>query len=285
MGLAELREQWGLQAMFDAWAVKGIVGGMDYMVPKTLMPVLRLVSGDPEGTDRAYARVLALREPVRRFDSPRERWRKGYGRFVRELEWVSQELKKHLSEQEYQALVAGAVARSIDEWVGGLKPKFAEMFREDEATAKASADKSPSSAMGGLEKKITRFVSDNMFKYFNAVSFMVGPLEMREMDIKRGYMEAYIPECAMHTVVGTGLPQEEACVVGCKGGTELAFGKDSPMRIELEPHLPGLSCTMRAYWDVEALKAGKVPPQPEHFVPEAQLLKKAARPRSLSQAN
>lgn len=278
---AELREQWGLQAIWDAWAVRGIVGGMDYMVPQTLMPVLRLVSGDPAGVDRAYAEVLAQREAVRRFDSPRERWRKGYGHFVRELEWVSQQLKKHLSEEEYQALVSGAVARAIEQWAGALKPKFAQMFEAKPGEKK----KQGVASMKELEQKITKFVSEHMFKHFNAVSFMVGPMEIREMDMDRGYMEAYIPECAMHTVVGTGKPQEEACVVSCKGGTELAFGKDSPMRIELEPHLPGLACTMRAHWDVAALRAGKGPTQPEYFVPEAQLLKKSSKLRTASSAN
>ena len=35
--LSELREQWGVQALWDAWAVRGIVGGMDYLVPQTLL--------------------------------------------------------------------------------------------------------------------------------------------------------------------------------------------------------------------------------------------------------
>lgn len=279
--LAELRKQWGLQAIWDAWAVRGIVGGMDYMVPQTLMPVLRLVSGDPEGVDRAYARVLAMREPVGRFDSPRERWRKGYGRFVRELEWVSRELKKHLSEEEYHALVSGAVARCIDHWAGGLKPKFAQMFE----AKPGEKQKSGAAWAKDMERKISKLVSENMFKHFNAVSFMVGPMEIREMSMERGYMEAYIPECAMHTVVGTGKPQEEACVVGCKGGSELAFGHDSPMRIELEPHLPGLACTMRAYWDVEKLRAGQGPKRPEYFVPESQLLRKNSKVRVSPSAN
>jgi len=279
--LAELREQWGLQAIWDAWAVRGIVSGMESMVPLTLMPVLRLVSGDPEGMDRAYGRVLAQREPLRLFDSPRERWRKGYGRFVRELEWVSQELKKHLSDHEYQALVSGAVARSIEAWAGGLKPRFAQLFEQ----RPSDKGKSPSERVKVLEVKITKFVSENMFKHFNAVNFLVGPMQIREIDMQRGYMEAYIPECAMHTVAGTGKPQEEACVVGCKGGTELAFGKDSPMRIELDPHLPGLACTMRTYWDVEALRAGNGPKRPEYFVPEAQLLKKTSKARAATRAN
>jgi hypothetical protein len=272
--LTELRAQWGLQAIWDAWAVRGIVGGMEYLVPQTLMPVLRLVSGDPAGVDRAYAAVLARRETVRRFDSPRERWRKGYGHFVRELEWVSQQLKMHLPEEEYQALVSGAVARAIEHWTSALKPKFVQMFE-----ANAGPKKRDVASMKRLEQKMTKFVSESMFTHFNAVNFMVGPLEVREMDMGRGYMEAYIPACAMHTVVGTGQAQEEACVVSCKGGTELAFGKDSPIRIELEPHLPGLACTIRAYWDVAALRAGKGPRPPEHFVPEAQLLKKSTKLR------
>ncbi len=279
--LAELRRQWGLQAIWDAWAVRGIVGGMDYLVPQTLMPVLRLVSGDPVAVDRAYAAVLAQREPVRRFDSPRERWRKGYGHFVRELEWVSQQLKKHLSDEEYHALVSGAVARAIEQWAGALKPKFAQLFRAEPAAKQKPSAK----GMTELELKLSKLITDNMFTHFNAVSFMVGPMQIRELEMERGYMEAYIPECAMHTVVGTGKPQEEACVVSCKGGTELAFGKDSPMRIELEPHLPALSCTMRAYWDVAALRAGQGPAAPEYFVPEAQLLKKASKVREGSSAN
>ncbi len=279
--LSELRDQSGLQAIWDPRAVRGIVGGMDYLVPQTLMPVLRLVSGDPAGVDRSYAAVLAQREPTRRFDSPRERWRKGYGRFVRELEWASQQLKTHLSDEEYRALVSGAVARAIEQWAGALKPKFAQLF-EVQTGEKV---RSRSARLKELERKLTKLISQNMFKHFNAVSFMVGPMQIRQIDVEGGYMEAYIPECAMHMVVGTGKPQEEACVVSCKGGTELAFGKDSPLRIELEPHLPGLSCTMRAYWDVAALRAGKTPPSPEYFVPEAQLLKKSSKRSTASNAN
>ncbi len=278
---SELRERWGLQAIWDAWAVRGIVGGMEYLVPQTLMPVLRLVSGDPVAADHAYAAVLAQREAVGRFDSPRERWRKGYGQFVRELEWVSQELKKHLSDEEYQALVSGAVARAIEHWAGALKPKFVQLFADKPGVSK----KHGSARVKALERKVTKFISENMFKHFNAVSFLVGPMQIRQMDMEAGYIEAYIPECAMHTVVGTGKPQEQACLVSCKGGTELAFGKDSPLRIELEPHLPGLSCTMRASWDVAALRAGRAPKAPEHFVPEAQLLKKSAKLRVVSNAN
>jgi hypothetical protein len=46
------------------------------------------MTADPEQIDRNYAEIRSRREKVRLFDSPRERWRKYYDNFVREVEWA-----------------------------------------------------------------------------------------------------------------------------------------------------------------------------------------------------
>ena len=55
------------------------------LISYTFLPILRLTT-DAERIDREYADMRSRREKVRFFDSPRERWRKNYGSFVREAE-------------------------------------------------------------------------------------------------------------------------------------------------------------------------------------------------------
>ncbi len=81
-------KQWNPQAFLD-WLLASIVmSRVEDVIPKTYLPILRLVAEDAAKVDDDYRRVVSLREPLRLLDSPRERWRKRYGRFVRELEWV-----------------------------------------------------------------------------------------------------------------------------------------------------------------------------------------------------
>ena len=76
--------------------VKILMGRVSDVIPKTYMPILRLVCDDPDKADADYAAdVVTLREPVRLLDSPREKWRKLYGSYIRELEWVYGELRQH----------------------------------------------------------------------------------------------------------------------------------------------------------------------------------------------
>ncbi|MBW2385623.1 MAG: hypothetical protein JRG92_18480 [Deltaproteobacteria bacterium] len=71
-------ERWSLQAWLDYLMVKIMMGRVGDVIPKTYMPILRLVSEDVDKVDDAYQQICALREPVRLLESPRDKWRKMY---------------------------------------------------------------------------------------------------------------------------------------------------------------------------------------------------------------
>ena len=99
--------QWGPQAWIDMVMSKRIlVDRAGPLVPYTFLPILRL-SGNPEQIDRDWEEIRGRREEIRLTDSPRERWRKRYGNFVREAEWALLELRKHFSQEQYESIVIG----------------------------------------------------------------------------------------------------------------------------------------------------------------------------------
>ena len=89
---------WGPQAWIDmVMSKRMLVDRAGLLVPYTFLPILRL-SADAAQIDRDWSEIKSRREAIRRFDSPRERWRKRYGNFVREAEWALLELRKHFSQ-------------------------------------------------------------------------------------------------------------------------------------------------------------------------------------------
>jgi len=79
---------WGPQAWIDMWMSNSmLVKKAMPLISHTFVPILRL-SGDKEQVDRDYAEIKSRRERIKWSDSPREKWRKRYGNFVREVEWA-----------------------------------------------------------------------------------------------------------------------------------------------------------------------------------------------------
>ena len=98
---------WGPQAWIDMWMSNTmLVKKAMPIISHTFVPILRL-SGDKEQVDRDYAEIKSRREIIKRLDSPREKWRKRYGNFVREVEWALLELRKHYSQKQYEEIVIG----------------------------------------------------------------------------------------------------------------------------------------------------------------------------------
>jgi len=98
---------WGPQAWIDMWMSNSmLVKKAMPIVSHTFVPILRL-SGDKEQVDRDYDAIKAKREKVKRFEAPREKWRKRYGNFVREAEWALLELRKYYSQKQYEEIVIG----------------------------------------------------------------------------------------------------------------------------------------------------------------------------------
>jgi hypothetical protein len=98
---------WGPQAWIDMWMSNSmLVKKAMPIVGHTFVPILRL-SGDKEQVDRDYDEIKSRREPLKWSDSPREKWRKRYGNFVREVEWALLELRKYYSQKQYEEIVIG----------------------------------------------------------------------------------------------------------------------------------------------------------------------------------
>jgi hypothetical protein len=241
-------QRWNLQAWLDFAMAKILMGRVSDVIPKTYMPILRLVCPDPAKVDADYARILALRETVRFFDSPREKWRKLYGGYIRELEWVLGELRQHFPPREYQELAIDIMARRIHDWLGTLLPTIEKGTRSGDAVDSNphAIGREPSFIARKAAKAMEKAINGPIGKWFlnnlNPAGFMVGPVEL-EMQPK-GVLKMFIPRCWMHTAPCEGRTQDQACVQTCKGACERVFGPDSATPMIFEPHLPDYSCTL-----------------------------------------
>jgi hypothetical protein len=251
-------QNWGPQAFFDYLVVKMMMSKVGDVIPRTYVPILRLVSEDAGKVDDGYASVLALREPIAFLDSPRERWRKTYGAYIRELEWVYGELRQHFPTKEYQDLVQDIMARNIKDAMSAFLPTLEKMQRTRSERALSGSPAAPTSSRSkSIGKAMERLFKGRfgswMFSHMNPMSFMVGPVDM-QME-PGGEIKMWIPRCWMHTAPGDGQTQDQACVQGCKGACERVFNGNTPIAMHFEPHLPDFSCTLRVKMSREVVPA------------------------------
>jgi hypothetical protein len=238
---------YGPQAWIDmVMSKKMIVQKAGLLITHTLLPILRMVT-DAERIDREWEQMKSRRETVRLLDSPRERWRKRYGNFVREAEWALLELQGHLSQAQYEEVVIGTCASTAREG----SQDFLKMMNgmADTKPPKKTASSGPS--------KPSRFQT-LLFDMFNPAGFLTGPAQVTEYDPAAGRVVMEIPDCAWH-ICGPAdrLPKpnalpEQGCLLICKGAFEQLFdGSGGGLSIEFDPHLPETSCTARMSWKVK----------------------------------
>jgi len=240
--------QWNLQAWMDFLVVKTMMRRVGDVIPKTYVPILRLVSQDADEVDRAYAEILARREPIRLFDSPRDRWRKRYGAYIRELEWVYGELRQHLPKHQYQDLVVDIMARNIKDAMGPMMASLERSSRDarDVGAAPRNAGRR-SSAIARPFRKLLATIGGWVVNHLNPAHAIVGPVEMEFLP--DGKLKMYIPRCYMHTAVGDGQTQDQSCLWGCKAACEKVFDSGTVAPMYFEPHLPDFSCTLTVALD------------------------------------
>jgi hypothetical protein len=217
------------------------------LVYYTMLPILRMTT-DSERIDREWAEIRSRRESIRLFDSPRERWRKNYGNFVREIEWALLELRKHFTPEQYEEIVVGTNVALAHE----TSAKFLEMMNSMADQSATSTAAQPTDDDG--IRKPTR-MQKLMFDMFNPAGFLTGPAEVTEMDPKKGRSTMFVPECAWHVCAKQdSLPNpnalpEQGCLMVCKAPFEKLFkGENGGLKMEFEPHLPETSCTVRMSW-------------------------------------
>jgi hypothetical protein len=237
--------QWGPQAWIDMWmSYTMLVKKGSLVISHTFRPILRITT-DPDRIEREYAEIKSRREKTRLLDSPRERWRKNYGNFVREIEWALLELRDHYPREQYEEIVIGTVAAiSRDD-----SASFIEMMNsmaDTKPSKKADPNAGPQKP-GGIQKLL--------FDMFNPAGFLTGPAEISEFDPARGEVTMEVPDCAWHVCAkAESLPNpnalpEEGCLLICKGVFEHLFnGENGGLGMEFDPHLPETSCTVRMHW-------------------------------------
>ncbi len=234
---------WGPQAWIDMVMSKRMIVTRAWpLVHYTFLPILRMTT-DAERIDAEFAEIRARREEVRFFDSPRERWRKRYGNFVREAEWALLELRKHFSQKQYEDIVVGTSVALAHENSADF---LAMMNKMSDQPASKKSDSGPRRPQG-LEKLA--------FDMFNPAGFLTGPAEVTEIDPGAGSATMFVPDCAWHVCAAAeSLPNpnalpEQGCLLICKGAFEKLFaGDDGGLSMEFEPHLPDTSCTVRMRW-------------------------------------
>ena len=238
---------WGPQAWIDMWMSNTmLVKRAMPIISHTFVPILRL-SGDPAQVERDYADIRSRREMVRMLDSPREKWRKRYGNFVRELEWALLELRRHYSQAQYEDIVIGtAVALSREN-----SPEFLRMMN---SMPEKNRRQRTRVARDGAKKpgRWTRL----LFETFNPAHWLTGQASITEFDPDNGVTVIEIPACGWHTCARPDtLPDpdalpEQGCLTICKGAFEALFnGENGGLKMEFDPHLPESSCTERMSWN------------------------------------
>lgn len=238
---------WGPQAWIDMWMSNSmLVKKAMPIVSHTFVPILRL-SGDKTQVDADYAAIKSRREVIRWHDSPREKWRKRYGNFVREVEWALLELRKHFNQQQYEEIVIGtSVALSYE-----TSGDFLKMMN---SMSEKNKNKKPRKSAGQGPQKPGRW-STFLFETFNPAHWLTGPASITEYDPAGGLTVMEIPNCGWHTCgPADRLPNpnalpEEGCLNICKGPFEALFnGEGGGLKMEFDPHLPETSCTVRMTW-------------------------------------
>lgn len=238
---------WGPQAWIDMWMSNSmLVKKAMPIVSHTFVPILRL-SGDKDTVNRDYDEIKSRREILRWHDSPREKWRKRYGNFVREVEWALLELRKHFNQKQFEEIVIGtSVALSHEN-----SPEFLNMMN---SMSEKNKNKKVKPAKPGASNKPSRW-STFMFETFNPAHWLTGPATITEFDPAGGLTVMEIPDCAWHTCGDQkALPNpnalpEEGCLHICKGPFEALFkGVGGGLKMEFDPHLPETSCTVRMSW-------------------------------------
>ncbi len=240
-----LSYNYGLQAIIDmAMSQRMIAERGGPMVQFTLVPMIRIAADDPAEVDRAYLDICSRREKIRLWDSPRERWRKNYGNFVREMEWALLELRKYFTQEQYEEIVIGtgaALARQGSQ-------KEIDFLNKQARKAEAQRQRNPEK-----QQKNTR-LRELLLKIFDPgrfSAFLVGESEITEMDPDAGTAVMEVPNCAWHTCGDPdSLPNphalpEQGCLLICKGVFERVFDGSEGIKMEFDPHLPETSCTIR----------------------------------------
>jgi hypothetical protein len=198
---------WGPQAWIDMWMSRSMIVKKAWpLVSHTIVPILRL-STDADRIDAEYEEIRSRREKIRWSDSPRDRWRKNYGNFVREAEWGLLELRKHFTREQYEEIIVGtSVALAHEE-----SADFLEMMNS------MANQKPPKKGAGkGAGPQKPKGLQKLAFDMFNPAGFLTGPAEVTEFDLEAGSVTMEIPDCAWHICAAHSSGSSTGAAAACE---------------------------------------------------------------------
>ncbi len=163
---------WGPQEWIDMWMSNTmLVKKAHPIVSHTFVPILRLSCSDRDKLEQDYQDIRSRREAIRFFESPRGKWRKRYGNFVREVEWALLELRQYYSQEQYEDIVIGtSVALSHE-----TSADFLEMMNSMSEKNKKKKPRQRESTKPG-------WFTSLMFEVFNPAGWLTGPAKITEFD-------------------------------------------------------------------------------------------------------
>jgi len=233
---------WGWQAMVDLILGRLALRKLSPLVPHTLVPIIKLCSGNREEVEAAYRTVMGYREPVRFLDSPAEKWRKLYGNFVREIEWACSELRKYFNKRAYEDLVINATADCLRDALGPIID-----YMKKSMITQSEFLRSKPAGMSDLLNKIGGKMTVLFFdRIINITGWLAGDVEIREVNLREGMMVMEYTDCQMLRAPRLKNLPEESCLLGCKGACEKLF-EDGPVRMTLDTRLPETTCEVRMF--------------------------------------
>jgi len=228
---------WGWPAILDLILGRMAVKRLKPLVPHTFVPIIKLCSDNREKVDKAYKIILGYHEPIRFFDSPREKWRKAYGNYVREIEWACFELRKYFNKRAYEDLVINATADYIREVLGPIVEQMKQSTLKQREYFSKKSD---------LMNKIGGMMTGLFFKVFNITGWLAGKTTLTEVNLREGLMVMWYPDCQMLRAPRMKNLPEESCLLSCKGGCEKLF-EEGIVKMTLDARLPETSCEVRMF--------------------------------------
>ena len=232
----------GLQAIVDL-----ILGGLALkrlypLVPLTLVPIIKLCSDNREEVETAYNIIRKQNEVIRFFDSPRERYRKTYGNFVREMEWACSELRRYFNKAAYEDLVINATADYLNSVLGSV----ISLMIKSMLFGKELFEGKQSRLADLINKLMSKMTCISFEHVINITGWLAGDVEIKEYDFRECSMVMEFKDCLMLRAPRLKNLPEECCLLGCKGGCEKVF-ENLPLKMTLEPRLPETSCEIRMF--------------------------------------
>ncbi len=206
-----LYSNWGHRAFFNYLLGKAAVKRLYPLVPHTFVPIIKLCSDNKEDVDAAYKRIKEMHEKGKFFESPREKYRKIYGNYIREIEWSCRQLRKYFTKRAFEDLIIDSTLLYIKEVMGKYIVKMNKMMLH--GITLEILQKKPDKRDEFLSKILTRIMNFNLKYVFNVAGWLIGDVEVPEYNARTRAMVMKVTDCLMLRAPRMKQLPEEACLL------------------------------------------------------------------------